>query len=199
MTKTDFNPKVSAIPDNGHPLPSASGNLPKNDVKPADRYSTSGVDQYKGLVSGRPSGKASCAKAMRAGEDPIQTLIGDMMMGDDNPSKPSSADFQLPQVPDLQTDIFKNGSDIDMTGIVTKYAGLEMTIEKLIQEVDKALDRSNMTRMTADEISALWKHREGLEQTLFNARTQLNKARFYAAWQQKATDEAAAALDKQLP
>lgn len=198
--KTGFksNVKGASGGDAGRtPAPSREGG--HGGVK-ADLYAAASPNRYEGLIKGHPKAPAgTIGKAARLREDPIQALIGDLMMGDDSPGAPSASDFELPYVPEFQGDIIRKAGDIDMAGVVERYAALEKTYVALLEQTEGSLDPSRATQFTASELRSLMDHREDLELGLFNVRRQLGKARYYAVWQEKAGEEAARKLDEDLP
>lgn len=185
MTKTSqIDPKVSTV---GHKNqgPEDHPDTASKASAVGDAFALKGSDHYKGLVEGRNMKASELEELSEAVnspqskrcQDPIQALLGNLMIGEARERRPSALDHEMPYVPDLQKDILNKVPDIGLKPVVQRYAGLEKVIMALIQETEKSLHPSNMSRMKTGEIRALRSYREALELNLRECRQQLDKAR----------------------
>lgn len=214
MNKTELKPKVINVGrGDGVGLPAhGSTNSPhgpkearKSTRSPRDTYSASGVDPYKQLISGKmkaidtPIGEmlgVMDRQTVKRRRDPYQTLIGNLMMGDAEDNSPSPADFELPYVPDLEREIFRLDPQrqYDMKPLVERYEQQAKMITRLLTEVDKRLEPSEMYRIRDKEIESLQDHRKDLVNLLSRCRKELGKAKFYYDWELQ--DKAKAELEE---
>lgn len=192
MTKTTLNPKVSSYKSESQGT-AASVKAAKAETSNNDNYVKSTPSKYKGLITGFKAEEDSLIEQMldadeqmsAVSKDPMQDLIGYLMMDDSGASPNASTDFEIPNVPDFHRDVLSIGIQSGMLAYVTKYQGLEKTIVKLKNENSKALDPKSSAYMTADEIKSLKDYSEQLEQALLNCRIQLKEATYYYNWELK--------------
>ncbi len=148
-------------------------------TSPTDAFDAPSSNRWPRMVRGRKSDHDHQA---------IQDILGNMC--DDHSV---SAEHLVPQVPNLEKDIFsQTGSDqIDMAPIVSRYAALEETIQIHLHENDQALSTDNLSQLTMPEIISLREYKSELIDALAICRHELDKARLHEQWQIEKKDAAA--------
>lgn len=184
MSKINVNAKVESLGRTSSRSQDVEGHGTRTTV--ADNYKTSSIDPYSQLLSGRTKAQISPGPlAYLTGaedavnnsppEDPMRAIIGSYMMGDYNAGRASVNDFELPTVP-LCENIQNSLPGVRNIGIVERYQGLKITIQRLLNYANRLLRPKNAVRLSADEIKAVQDYRKALKDRLFICNRELGQA-----------------------